>query len=94
MWENTVIIFERLVPEEEWDHRRLEHRLNVECVIPVPNNEVEVTHKSIEDLKNGQLEYIGGIKDHEGEFREWHEMTSLLSKDDEFLHILPYCVID
>ena len=66
----------------------------VEGVIPVGNNKVEVTQKSIEDLNNGQLEYIGGIKDHEGEFREWHEMTSLLSKDGEVLHILPYCIID
>ena len=66
----------------------------VEGVIPVRNNKVEVTQKSIEDLNNGQLEYIGGIKDHEGEFREWHEMTSLLSKDGEVLHILPYCIID
>ena len=67
---------------------------DVEGVIPVPNNKVEVTQKSIEDLNNGQLEYIGGIKDHEGEFREWHEMTSLLSKDGEVLHIMPYCIID
>ena len=64
--------------------------MNVECVITVTNKEVEVTHKCIEDLKNGQEEYIGGIKDHEGEFGKWHEMTSLLSKDGEVLHILPH----
>ena len=67
---------------------------DVEGLIPVSNGKVEVTQQLIEDLNNGQLEHIGGIKDHEGEFREWHEMTSLLSKDGEVLHILPYCIID
>merc|ERR1711934_763615 len=30
----------------------------------------------------------------EGEFKEWHQMTSLVFKDGELLHILPYSVID
>ena len=34
------------------------------------------------------------MKDHKGEFREWHEITSLCSLDRERLHILPYSVID
>lgn len=77
----------------EWMKQNQEEE-DVEGLIPVFKAKVEVTQQLIEDLNNGQLEHIGGIKDHEGEFREWHEMTSLLSKDGELLHILPYSVID
>jgi len=77
------------VEEEE------EEEVEVEGLIPVLKPEkAELSEEMVSGLNNGQLEHIGGIKDHEGEFREWHEMTSLLSKDGEVLHILPYSVID
>lgn len=79
---------------EEWYKEQEEEEEEVEGLIPVLKTKLEVTQQLIYDLNNGQLEHIGGIKDHEGEFREWHEMTSLMSKDGELLHILPYSVID
>ena len=76
----------------EW--RQHEAEEEVDGLIPVLRPKTELTQQLIEDLNNGQLEHIGGIKDHEGEFKEWHQMTSLVSKDGEQLHILPYSVID
>ena len=79
---------------EEWRQQEAEEEEEVEGLIPVLRPRTELTQQLIEDLNNGQLEHIGGIKDHEGEFKEWHQMTSLVSKDGELLHILPYSVID
>ena len=66
----------------------------VEGLIPAYKPHKEITSNLIDDLNNGQLDYIGGIRDHSGEFKEWHEMASVESKDGELLHILPYSVID
>jgi len=71
-----------------------EEEPELEGLLPVFKPQVEVTTQLIDDLNNGQLEHIGGITDHSGVFKEWHEMTSLESKDGELLHILPYSVID
>ena len=71
-----------------------EEEPEVEGLIPAFRPEVEVTEERIDGLNNGHLEHIGGIRDHSGEFREWHEMVALESKDGELLHILPYSVID
>jgi len=71
-----------------------EEEPEVEGLLPVFKPVQEVTTKLVDDLNNGQLEHIGGIRDHTGVFKEWHEMTSLESKDGELLHILPYSVID
>lgn len=79
---------------EEWRQQQAEEEEEVDGLIPVLRPKTELTQQLIEDLNNGQLEHIGGIKDHEGEFKEWHQMTSLVSKDGELLHILPYSVID
>jgi len=79
---------------EEWRQQEAEEEEEVDGLIPVLRPKTELTQQLIEDLNNGQLEHIGGIKDHEGEFKEWHQMTSLVSKDGELLHILPYSVID
>jgi len=78
----------------DWEAKEEEEDPELEGLIPVFKPKVEVTQQLIEDLNNGELHHVGGIMDHEGEFREWHEMTSLVSKDGEILHILPYCVID
>ena len=76
----------------EW--RQHEAEEEVDGLIPLMRPKTELTQQLIKDLNNGQLEHIGGIRDHEGEFKEWHQMTSLVSKDGELLHILPYSVID
>jgi len=81
---------------EEWRQQEAEEEDEVEGLIPVLRPRTELTQQLIDQLNSddGQLEHIGGIKDHEGEFKEWHQMTSLVSKDGELLHILPYSVID
>jgi len=71
-----------------------EEEPEVEGLLPVFKPLQEVTTQLIDELNNGQLEHIGGITDHSGVFKEWHEMTALESKDGELLHILPYSVID
>jgi len=71
-----------------------EEEEEVEGLIPAYKPHTEITSKMIDELNSGQLDYIGGIRDHSGEFKEWHEMASLESKDGELLHILPYSVID
>jgi hypothetical protein len=71
-----------------------EEEPEVEGLLPVFKPLQEVTNQLIDELNNGQLEHIGGITDHSGVFKEWHEMTALESKDGELLHILPYSVID
>jgi hypothetical protein len=89
---DSAAVLEEMRREQEEEGEEQEEE--VEGLIPVLKPGAELTQQLIEDLNNGQLEHIGGIKDHEGEFREWHEMTSLVSKDGELLHILPYSVID
>eukprot|EP00092_Neocalanus_flemingeri_P092392 GFUD01117277.1.p1 GENE.GFUD01117277.1~~GFUD01117277.1.p1 ORF type:complete len:550 (-),score=106.46 GFUD01117277.1:412-1917(-) len=78
----------------EWQSAEEEEEPELEGLLPVFKHQQEVTPQLIDELNNGQLEHIGGIRDHSGEFKEWHEMTSLESKDGELLHILPYSVID
>jgi len=56
--------------------------------------EREVTQELIGKLNEGELEHVGGLRDNEGIFREWHEMASLVSLKGELLYTLPYCVID
>lgn len=86
---------EKLGHEEEDD--------DIPGLIPVYKPKLEITEAVVEELNSGALEYIGGVKDHTGQFKEWHEMVSLdrLVPDDkkengelELLHILPYSVID
>ena len=78
----------------EVDTEAVEEEPEIDGLIPAFKEVSEVTPAMVDDLNNGQLEHIGGIRDHIGEFREWHEMAALASKDGELLHILPYSVID
>ena len=78
----------------ELEQEVAEEEPEVEGLIPAYKPHTEITSSRIDELNNGQLEHIGGIRDHSGEFKEWHEMASLQSKDGELLHILPYSVID
>jgi len=79
----------------EWEAEHGDDEVEEEGLIPVFRPPVEVTQKLIDDLNSGgELEHIGGIRDHQGEFKEWHELVSLVARDGELLHILPYSVID
>ena len=83
--EAVLAQLEQEIAEEEPD---------MEGLIPAYKPQQQITSSLIDELNNGQLEHIGGITDHNGDFKEWHEMASLQSKDGELLHILPYSVID
>ena len=71
-----------------------EEEPEMEGLIPAFKPRTEVTSDLVENLNNGQLDHIGGIRDYQGDFKEWHQMASLPSKDGELLHILPYSLID
>ena len=71
-----------------------EEEPEIEGLIPAFKPRTEVTSDLVENLNNGQLDHIGGIRDYQGDFKEWHQMASLPSKDGELLHILPYSLID
>ena len=77
----------------EWE-ARMEDEEEIEGLIPVFKPKLEITEKVIQDLNEGQLEYIGGVTDHAGKFREWHEMASKETLNGEILHVLPYSLID
>ena len=78
----------------EWEARMEEEEENIEGLIPVYKPRLEITEQVIHDLNEGELEYIGGVKDYTGQFKEWHELVSKESLNGELLHILPYSVID
>jgi len=88
----------------EWEERLREEEIeeDIPGLIPVYKPKLEITESVVDDLNNGELDYIGGVKDYTGSFKEWHEMVALercagtdQSKEDpELLHILPYSVID
>jgi len=71
-----------------------EEEPEMDGLIPAFKPRTEVTSDLVENLNNGQLDHIGGIRDYQGDFKEWHQMASLPSKDGELLHILPYSLID
>ena len=71
-----------------------EDEADIEGLIPVFKPPLEITEGLIKDLNEGQLEHIGGVSDHAGEFKEWHEVVSKESLGGDLLHILPYSVID
>jgi len=89
----------------EWEERlQEEEEEDIPGLIPVYKPKLEITESVVTELNNGELQYIGGVKDHTGHFKEWHEMVSLErcsgavlnsgTEDLELLHILPYSVID
>ena len=77
----------------EWE-AKMEDEEEIEGLIPVFKPKLEITEQVIQDLNEGQLEYIGGVRNHMGEFREWHEMASKETLNGEILHVLPYSLID
>ena len=61
----------------EWAKEKEDEEEEVEDSILVLKPRVKLTQELNEELSNGQLEHVSGIKDHEGKFSEWHKMTSL-----------------
>jgi len=46
---------------------------------------------------DGRMEHVGGITDHTGVFREWHEMVGRTRGEEhsqDLLFILPYTLIE
>lgn len=78
----------------EWEANASDDEEDVEGLIPIFKQEIEITKTLVNDLNDGQLEYLGGISDYQGNFKEWHELASRETKDGDLLHILPYSVID
>jgi len=78
----------------ELEQSLAEEEPEIEGLIPAFKPRTEVTSDLVNNLNNGQLDHIGGIRDYQGDFKEWHQMASLPSKDGELLHILPYSLID
>lgn len=78
----------------ELEQNMSEEEPAIEGLIPAFKPRTEVTSALVDDLNNGQLDHVGGIRDYQGDFKEWHQMASLPSKNGELLHILPYSLID
>ena len=77
----------------EWEEEAVDTE-EIEGLIPIMRPKVEVTEELVSDLNSGQLEHVGGVLDHQGRFREWHEMVASQTVGGDLLHILPYSVID
>jgi len=95
--EEVLALLEPINPAEvlaEWEARQEDEEVEMEGLIPVLKPSLEITEQLITDLNEGELEHIGGVRDHAGEFKEWHEMVSRETLAGEMLHILPYSVID
>merc|ERR1711915_997388 len=75
----------------EWEDKVADEE-DIEGLIPVYKPRLEITEQVIKDLNDGQLEHIGGVTDHAGQFKEWHEMLSKETLSGDLLHILPYSV--
>ena len=80
-----------------------EDDVEVEGLIPVKKDVeedavavpvVEVDDAMIERLHEKDLENVNGNTDHEGVFREWHEVLTKESLNGDLIYVLPYSVID
>lgn len=69
--------------------------LDVEGLIPpLPKPAPDTGPEVLNELHEGKKESFSGNFSHDGEFKEWFEVVSKRTKDDELIYILPYCVID
>ena len=48
----------------------------------------------VDELHAGQHESVNGNFDHDGAFKEWHEVVTKETVNGDLLYILPYSVID
>ncbi len=87
----------------EWS-AQMEAEEEIDGLIPVFRPPpLEVTSEAVAALNgdkedSGNLEHVGGITDHAGVFREWHEMVARARGEEEqsedLLYILPYTLIE
>merc|ERR1719510_585808 len=69
---------------------------HIEGLIPVKKEELSEGVKTpmVEELHRGQHESVNGNFNHDGAFREWHQVVSKETLNGDLLYILPYSVID
>merc|ERR1712012_847740 len=69
---------------------------DVDGLIPVKKEEFDDKVKAlmVEELHSGQHESVNGNFNHDGAFREWHEVVTKETLHGDLLYILPYSVID
>merc|ERR1711963_1383719 len=60
----------------ELEQSMAEEEPEIEGLFPAFKPRTEVTSALVDDLNNGQLDHIGGIRDYQGDFKEWHQMAS------------------
>ena len=48
----------------------------------------------VQELHDGEHESVNGNFNHNGTFKEWHEVVSKETVNGDLLYILPYSVID
>lgn len=53
-----------------------------------------VKAKLVEELHQGQHESVNGNFNHDGAFKEWHQVVTKETVNGDLLYILPYSVID
>ena len=80
---------------EQEDEEEEDDGLEMEGLIPVKKPDpVVITDDMISKLNDEQAESFNGNFDHDGNFKEWHEVVSKSSVGGDLIHILPYSVID
>ena len=67
---------------------------DVEGLIPIKKPQVEVTDQLVDKLLDTPTENFNGNFDHQGNFKEWHEVVTKETKDGELLYVSPYSIID
>jgi len=68
----------------------------IDGLIPVKKEELskQVKEAMVEELHSGQHESVNGNFNHDGTFREWHQVVTKETLHGDLLYILPYSVID
>merc|ERR1719219_3329082 len=69
---------------------------DVEGLIPVKKEELSEGVKAamVEELHSGEHESVNGNFNHDGAFKEWHQVVAKETLNGDLLYILPYSVID
>lgn len=86
---NASEVLASYVPSEDEDSD-----LEVEGLIPALKQPPDTSSEMLEQLHVGKKECLNGNFNHEGAFREWHEVVTKTTLNDDLLPILPYCLIE